>query len=102
MLTNRYIDGIPADSRIAKDGRYLTENALTSEKLSQIKALNDLAAERGQTLAEMALSWVLKDSAVTSVLIGASKPEQILDNVKIIGHTSFSKEELQKIDGIVR
>lgn len=102
MLTNRYIDGIPADSRIAKDGRYLTENALTPEKLSQIKALNYLAAERGQTLAEMALSWVLKDSAVTSVLIGASKPEQILDNVKIIGHTSFSKEELQKIDGIVR
>lgn len=102
MLTNRYIDGIPADSRIAKDGRYLTENALTPEKLSQIKALNALAAERGQTLAEMALSWVLKDSAVTSVLIGASKPEQILDNVKIIGHTSFSKEELQKIDSIVR
>lgn len=102
MLTNRYIDGIPADSRIAKDGRYLNENALTPEKLSQIKALNNLAAERGQTLAEMALSWVLKDSAVTSVLIGASKPEQILDNIKIIGHTSFSQEELQKIDSIVR
>lgn len=102
MLTNRYIDGIPADSRIAKDGRYLNENALTPEKLSQIRTLNDLAAERGQTLAEMALSWVLKDNAVTSVLIGASKPEQILDNIKIIGHTSFSKEELQKIDSIVR
>lgn len=102
MLTNRYIDGIPADSRIAKDGRYLQETALTPEKLSQIKALNTLAAERGQTLAEMALSWVLKDDAVTSVLIGASKPEQILDNIKIIGHTSFSKEELQKIDSIVR
>jgi len=102
MLTNRYIDGIPADSRIAKDGRYLNENALTPEKLSQIKALNALAAERGQTLAEMALSWVLKDNAVTSVLIGASKPEQILDNIKIIGHTSFSEEELQKIDSIVR
>lgn len=102
MLTNRYIDGIPADSRIAKDGRYLKENALTPEKLSQIRALNNLAAERGQTLAEMALSWVLKDNAVTSVLIGASKPEQILDNIKIIGHTSFSKEELQKIDSIVR
>lgn len=102
MLTNRYIDGIPADSRIAKDGRYLKENALTPERLSQIRALNDLAAERGQTLAEMALSWVLKDNAVTSVLIGASKPEQILDNIKIIGHTSFSKEELQKIDSIVR
>lgn len=101
MLTNRYINGIPADSRIAKDGRYLQETALTPEKLSQIKALNALAAERGQTLAEMALSWVLKDDAVTSVLIGASKPEQILDNIKIIGHTSFSKEELQKIDSIV-
>lgn len=102
LLTNRYIDGIPADSRMAKDGRYLKENALTPEMRSRIKALNSLAAERGQTLAEMALSWVLKDQAVTSVLIGASKPEQISDNVKIIGHTSFSEEELQKIDSIVR
>lgn len=102
LLTNRYIDGIPADSRMAKDGRYLKENALTPEMHSRIKALNSLAAERGQTLAEMALSWVLKDQAVTSVLIGASKPEQISDNVKIIGHTSFSEEELQKIDSIVR
>lgn len=101
LLTNRYLNGIPADSRIAKDGRYLKENALTNEKLSQIRELNALAEKRGQTLAEMALSWVLKDGAVTSVLIGASKPEQILDNIKIIGHTSFSAEELQKIDSIV-
>ena len=83
------------------DGRFLNETALTSEKLSQIQALNEIAMERGQTLAEMALSWILKDDKVTSVLIGASKPEQILDNIKIIGHTDFSDEELKKIDDIV-
>ena len=82
LLTKRYLNGIPADSRIATDGRFLNETALTSEKLSQIQALNEIAMERGQTLAEMALSWILKDDKVTSVLIGASKPEQILDNIK--------------------
>ena len=101
LLTNRYLNGVPFDSRIATDGRFLKETALTPEKLSQIKALNSLAGERGQTLAEMALSWILKDDKVTSVLIGASKPEQILDNVKIIGHTGFTEEELRKIDTIV-
>lgn len=100
MLTDRYLNGIPADSRIATDGRFLKESALSPERLDQIRALNDLALERGQTLAEMALSWVLKDDAVTSVLIGASKPEQILDNIKIVGHTSFTQEELEKIDVI--
>mgnify|MGYP002551447784 CR=1 FL=1 len=84
LLTNRYLNGIPTDSRIATDGRFLKESALTPEKLAQIQALNVLAGERGQTLAEMALSWILKDDKVTSVLIGASKPEQILDNIKII------------------
>ena len=102
LLTNRYLDGIPADSRIATDGRFLKESALTPEKLAQIQALNVLAGERGQTLAEMALSWILKDDKVTSVLIGASKPEQILDNIKIIGHTDFTEEELQKIETIVQ
>ncbi len=101
LLTNRYLNGVPSDSRIATDGRFLKETALTPEKLSQIKALNSLAGERGQTLAEMALSWILKDDKVTSVLIGASKPEQILDNIKIIGHTDFTEEELRKIDAIV-
>ena len=101
MLTNRYLNGIPADSRIATDGRFLNESALTSERLAQIRALNDLANERGQSLAEMALSWVLKDDVVTSVLIGASRPEQILDNIKIVGHTSFSSEELARIETIV-
>ena len=102
LLTNRYLDGIPADSRIAADGRYLKEAALTPEKLAQIRALDSLAGERGQTLAEMALSWILKDDKVISVLIGASKPEQILDNIKIIGHTDFTEEELQKIETIVQ
>lgn len=101
MLTNRYLNGIPADSRIATDGRFLKESALTSERIAQIRALNDLAAERGQTLAEMALSWVLKDGDVTSVLIGASRPEQILDNIAIVGHTFFTEEELTAIDNIV-
>ena len=101
MLTDRYLNGIPADSRIATDGRFLNESALTSERLSQIRALNELAKERGQSLAEMALSWVLKDGDITSVLIGASRPEQILENIKMIGHTAFSEEELQKINAIV-
>lgn len=101
MLTDRYLNGIPNDSRIAKDGRFLNKTSLTAERLSQIKALNVLAAERGQTLAEMSLSWILKDDTVTSVLIGASKPEQILDNIKIAGHTSFTEDELRKIDHIV-
>jgi len=102
LLTNRYLNGIPTDSRIATDGRFLKESALTPEKLAQIQALNVLAGERDQTLAEMALSWILRDDKVTSVLIGASKPEQILDNIKIIGHTDFTEEELQKIETIVQ
>ena len=100
MLTNRYLHGIPQDSRIKTDGRFLHEEALTPHRLEQIKALNDMALERGQTLAEMALSWILKDGIVTSVLIGASKPSQILDNIKAISNTSFTQEELTKIDRI--
>lgn len=98
MLTNRYLNGIPEDSRIKTDGRFLKQDAITEKRLSQIRALNEIAAERGQTLAETALAWVLKDSAVTSVLIGASKPSQILDNIKALDNTSFTKEELSRID----
>lgn len=98
MLTDRYLNGIPADSRILTDGRFLTENALTEERLSQIKALNVLAKERGQSLAEMALAWILRDGIVTSVLIGASKPEQILMNIKALNNTHFTEEEKAKID----
>ena len=100
LLTDRYLKGVPADSRIVTDGRFLKENALTPQKLDKIRQLNDLAAQRGQTLAQMALAWVLKDGIVTSVLVGASKPEQILDNIKAAENTAFTAEELTLIDQI--
>ena len=102
MLTNKYFHGIPEDSRIRRDGRFLKESDLTEKRLEQIRALNELAAERGQTLAQMALSWVLRDGAVTSVLIGASRPSRILDNIGVVGKTSFTAEELNRIDEICR
>ncbi len=100
MLTNRYLNGIPEDSRIRSGSIFLNEDALTEKRIGQIKELNDIAAERGQTLAEMALSWILKDGIVTSVLIGASRPSQILDNIGALKNTSFAEEELRKIDEI--
>jgi len=100
MLTDRYLHGIPEDSRIKTDGRFLTEKALTEQRLNQIRALNELAAKRGQTLAEMSLAWILRDGVVTSVLIGASRPAQILDNLKAMQNCSFSPEELQLIDNL--
>ena len=100
LLTDKYLKGIPEDSRIKTDGRFLHADQLTPEKLAQITALNELAKNRGQTLAQRALSWVLRDGEVTSVLIGASKPEQILENLEIVGHTSFTEEELRAIDAI--
>ena len=98
MLTDRYLKGIPEDSRIKTDGRFLKESTITEENLAKIRGLSKIAEQRGQTLAEMALSWVLKDGQVTSVLIGASKPEQILDNIKATENTSFTEEELAEID----
>ena len=100
LLTNRYLDGIPKDSRMVTDGRFIKKEVLTDKRLEQIRALQDLAGERGQSLAEMALSWVLRDGKVTSVLIGASKPSQILDNIKALEKTSFSQEELTRIEEI--
>ena len=100
LLTDKYLYGIPADSRIARDPRFLKESALTPERLEQIRALNEIAAQRGQTLAQMALSWILKDNEVCSVLIGASRPEQIAENVKIVEKCEFSVEELNKIEEI--
>lgn len=100
VLTDRYLDGVPADSRVRTDGRFLKEAALDQEKMEKVRKLNAVAARRGQTLAEMALAWILKDGIVTSVLIGASRPAQILDNIKAIDHLTFSEEELQEIDKI--
>ncbi len=100
LLTNRYLNGIPQDSRIVTDGRFLKAARLTPALLSQLHALNALAAERGQTLAQMALCWVMKDSDVTSVLVGASRKEQILDNLGIVNAAPLSAEELAEIDRI--
>jgi len=101
LLTNKYLSGIPADSRVAKGVGFLTENNITEERLSQIKQLNDLAVKRGQSLAQMALSWILKDDRVTSVLIGASRPEQLTDSLKCLDNISFSSDELQQIEKIL-
>lgn len=98
LLTDRYLKGIPEDSRIKTDGRFLKAEILTEKKLTQIANLNEIAKQRGQSLAQMALAWILKDNIVTSVLIGASKPEQILMNLKAMDNTDFSAEELKLID----
>ena len=100
MLTDRYINGIPEDSRIKTDGRFLNQEKLTPH-IEQIKKLNDIATKRGETLAQMALKWVVKDDDVTSVLVGASKPQQILENLKVMEGTGFSEEELRMIDEVV-
>ena len=101
LLTDRYLHGIPEDSRVRTDGRFLKEAAIVEETLKKVRALNDLASQRGQTLAQMALSWILKDGDITSVLIGASKPSQILDNIGIVHATAFSNEERRKIEEIL-
>ena len=101
LLTDRYLQGIPADSRIRTDGRFLKENAVSEDMISKVRKLGALAAERGQTLAQMALAWILRDGDITSVLIGASRPSQILDNIGMVQNTSFSEEERKKIDDIL-
>ena len=100
ILTNRYLHGIPADSRAAHDPRYLKPEFLTEELLDRVRHLNDIAQRRGQSLAQMALSWVLRKPQVTSVLIGASKPEQIVENCQIVSAPPFTKEELDQIDAL--
>jgi L-glyceraldehyde 3-phosphate reductase len=100
LLTGRYLDGIPADSRIGKGGPFLRREQLTQEKLKQIRALNEVALSRGQSLSELALSWVLRSERVTSVLIGASSPEQVVQNLGILKAPAFTADELAKIDAI--
>ena len=101
LLTNRYLNGIPEDSRIKTDGRFLNERILSPEMLDKLKKLNNIANNRGQTLGQMALSWIYSREGITSVLIGASKPEQILENIKMTQNLHFSDEELRAIDDIV-
>ena len=101
LLSDRYLNGIPEDSRIKTDGRFLNQNSLSVELLEKIEKLNEIAKNRGQTLAQMALSWVYSREGITSVLIGASKPEQIIENLKMTENLNFTKEELDEIDSIV-
>lgn len=102
LLTDRYLNGIPQDSRIRTDGRFLKEDAIDENTIAKIRALNDIAKQRGQSLAQMALAWILRDDDITSVLIGASKPSQIIDNVGMLSNLSFSEEERSRIDDILK
>src|SRR3978361_2023423 len=101
LLTDKYLKGVPADSRVAKPHGFLQENQLTEETLGKIQRLNAMAQERNQTLAQMALGWLLKDKRVTSVLIGVSKPEQLLDSLQCMNKINFSEEELKKVENIL-
>jgi L-glyceraldehyde 3-phosphate reductase len=97
MLTTKYLNGIPEDSRAA-EGKSLSTNFLNEDNLARIRSLNDIASRRGQTLAQMALAWVLRGGRVTTALIGASRPEQVIDCVGALRNPSFSAEELAEID----
>lgn len=102
LLTNKYLNGIPEDSRAARASGFLQVSQVDEQTIAKVRALNDIAVKRGQTLAQMALAWLLKDNRVTSVLIGASRPEQLADSLKCLDNTNFSKEELEKIEGILK
>lgn len=102
LLTNKYLNGIPQDSRVAKGIGFLKQEHVTEEIIAQIKALNTIAEQRAQTLAQMALSWILKDKRITSVLVGASKPEQLLDSLKCKDNINFSEKELNEIEDILK
>jgi L-glyceraldehyde 3-phosphate reductase len=102
MLTDRYLKGIPEDSRAFKEHGFLKKSEISEARLEQIKQLNALAQQRGQTLAQMALSWLLKDPRITSVLIGASKPEQLEDSLKCLDNIVFNKAELDKIEEVLK
>src|SRR4030095_194470 len=101
ILTDRYLEGFPADSRLIRDGRYLKRSQVSEERIEKVKALNQIAKNRGQSMAQMAISWLLIDPRVTSILIGASRPQQIDDNVAALNNLSFSPEELKEIRRIL-
>jgi L-glyceraldehyde 3-phosphate reductase len=102
LLTNKYINGIPTDSRAAKTQSFLSKEQVTEDIVNKVKKLNEVASERGQNLAQMALAWVLRDGRVTSALIGASKVNQIEENVAALNNLSFSREELNRIEDILK
>ena len=102
LLTNKYLKGIPEDSRAHKSTGFLQEKDITPEKIEKVRKLNELAIKRDQTLAQMALAWILRDKRITSVLIGVSRPEQITDSLQAFRNTWFSAEELKQIEAILR
>ncbi|MFE3034987.1 L-glyceraldehyde 3-phosphate reductase [Streptomyces canus] len=102
LLTGRYLDGIPEDSRAASDSPFLNSDAVTEDLVQQLRELNDIAKDRGQTLAQLALAWVLRGGRVTSALVGASSPRQIEDSVGTIANLDFAPEELARIDAILK
>jgi len=102
LLTDKYLNGIPADSRVATSGVFLNEGHITEERIEVLKKLNAVAQQRGQKLAHMALSWLLKDSRVTSVLIGASRPEQVTDSLQSLKNITFTHEEINAIEAILK
>jgi L-glyceraldehyde 3-phosphate reductase len=101
LLTNKYLKGIPGDSRAAKPTGFLKETEVTEDKLGKIRRLNDLATKRDQTLAQMALAWILRDKRITSVLIGVSRPQQVTDSLQCFRNTWFSEDELKQIENIL-
>lgn len=101
ILTSKYLHGIPEGSRAATEGSYLDRSQITDKVVKQIQELNKIAIARNQSLAQMAVAWLLKDARVTSVLVGVSKVSQLEDNIEAIKNTSFTQEELQKIDSIL-
>ena len=101
LLTSKYLNGVPADSRAAKAHGFLKRETITEDLLRQIRQLTDIAKQRGQTLAQMAVVWVLRDNKVTSALIGASRVQQVEENVAALANSDFTQEELQQIDNIL-
>jgi L-glyceraldehyde 3-phosphate reductase len=101
ILTDKYLSGIPSESRVAKDGRYLKKDQISQKVIHQVTALNEIAKRRGQTMAQMAISWLLKDPRITTVLVGVSRPEQLSDNVKAVQNINFSSSELEEIRKII-
>ena len=101
LLSDKYLNGIPKDSRAAASGVFLKPKQITDDTLTKIRKLNDIAKDRGQSLAQMALAWVLRFPSVTSALIGASRPEQIKENVDAIKAGEFTKDQLEKIEAIL-
>ncbi|MFK5878524.1 MAG: L-glyceraldehyde 3-phosphate reductase [Flavobacteriaceae bacterium] len=102
ILTDKYLNGLPSDSRAVKDGRYLKPDTITPSILKKVKSLNDIANNRGQSLAQMAVAWILRNPEITTVLVGVSKTEQLLDNIKALDNLEFSTGELNAIESILQ